>query len=147
MRNSSYVQHYTIISSRYSIREFNTGTEPFMVAMIIIIIIINLELWEKSLIKKEVMGQELFISMFDSNTESGPRGGKIYTKKSFQVHVEINGITFSHSQRVEHILSIYSIKLIKRLSSKVSYANGIIYLLINDIWCGSKRSHIRVYSK
>ena len=40
MRNSSYVQHYTIISSRYSIREFNTGTEPFMVAMIMIIIII-----------------------------------------------------------------------------------------------------------
>ena len=37
MRNSSYVPHYAII--RYSIREFNTGAEPFMVAMIIIIII------------------------------------------------------------------------------------------------------------
>ena len=38
MRNSSYAPHYAI--SRYSIREFNTGAEPFMVAMIIIIIII-----------------------------------------------------------------------------------------------------------
>ena len=37
MRNSSYAPHYEI--SRYSIREFNTGAEPFMVAMIIIIII------------------------------------------------------------------------------------------------------------
>ena len=40
MRNSSYAPHYAI--SRYSIREFNTGAEPFMVAMIIIIIIINM---------------------------------------------------------------------------------------------------------
>ena len=38
MRNSSYAPHYAI--SRYSIREFNTGAEPFMVAIIIIIIII-----------------------------------------------------------------------------------------------------------
>ena len=38
MRNSSYVPYYAIIS--YSIREFNTGAETFMVAMIIIIIII-----------------------------------------------------------------------------------------------------------
>ena len=38
MRNSSYVPHYAI--SRYSIREFNIDTEPFMVAMMIIIIII-----------------------------------------------------------------------------------------------------------
>ena len=42
MRNSSYVPHYAIISSRYSIREFNTGAETFMVAMIIIIIILSL---------------------------------------------------------------------------------------------------------
>ena len=34
MHNSSYAPHYAI--SRYSIREFNTGAEPFMVAMIII---------------------------------------------------------------------------------------------------------------
>ena len=39
MRNNSYAPHYEI--SRYSIREFNTGAEPFMVAMIIIIIIIE----------------------------------------------------------------------------------------------------------
>ena len=38
MRNSSYAPHYAI--SRYSIREFNTGAEPFMVEIIIIIIII-----------------------------------------------------------------------------------------------------------
>ena len=38
MRNSSYAPNYAI--SIYSIREFNTGAEPFMVAMIIIIIII-----------------------------------------------------------------------------------------------------------
>ena len=38
MRNSSYAPHYAI--SRYSIRDFNTGAEPFMVAMIIIIIIV-----------------------------------------------------------------------------------------------------------
>ena len=38
MRNNSYAPHYAI--SRYSIREFKTGAEPFMVAMIIIIIII-----------------------------------------------------------------------------------------------------------
>ena len=38
MRNSSYAPHYAI--SRYSIMGFNTGAEPFMVAMIIIIIII-----------------------------------------------------------------------------------------------------------
>ena len=37
MLNSSYAPHYAINS--YSIREFNTGTEHFMVAMIIIIII------------------------------------------------------------------------------------------------------------
>ena len=37
MRNNSYAPHYAI--SRYSIREFKTGSEPFMVAMIIIIII------------------------------------------------------------------------------------------------------------
>ena len=40
MRNSSYVPHYAISSSRYFTREFNTGAEPFMVAIIIIIIII-----------------------------------------------------------------------------------------------------------
>ena len=40
MCNSSYVPHYAI--SRYSIREFNKDAEPFMVAMIIIIIIIEL---------------------------------------------------------------------------------------------------------
>ena len=34
MRNNSYAPHYAI--SRYSIREFKTGAEPFMVAMIII---------------------------------------------------------------------------------------------------------------
>ena len=39
MRNSSYAPHYEI--SRYPIREFNTGAEPFMVAMTIIIIIIR----------------------------------------------------------------------------------------------------------
>ena len=38
MRNNSCAPHYAI--SRYSIREFKTGAEPFMVAMIIIIIII-----------------------------------------------------------------------------------------------------------
>ena len=38
MRNSSYVPHYAI--SRYSIMEFNTGAEPFMVVMIIMNIII-----------------------------------------------------------------------------------------------------------
>ena len=38
MRNSSYAPHYAI--SIYSIRGFKTGAEPFMVAMIIIIIII-----------------------------------------------------------------------------------------------------------
>ena len=38
MRKNSYEPHYAI--SRYSIREFKTGAEPFMVAMIIIIIII-----------------------------------------------------------------------------------------------------------
>ena len=37
MRNDSYAPHYAI--SRYSIREFKTGAEPFMVAIIIIIII------------------------------------------------------------------------------------------------------------
>ena len=37
MRNNSYAPHYAI--SRYSIREFKTGADPFMVAMIIIIII------------------------------------------------------------------------------------------------------------
>ena len=36
MRNNSYAPHNAI--SRYSIREFKTGAEPFMVAMIIIII-------------------------------------------------------------------------------------------------------------
>ena len=40
MRNNSYAPHYAI--GRYSIREFKTGAEPFMVAMIIIIIIIRL---------------------------------------------------------------------------------------------------------
>ena len=40
MRNNSYATHYAI--SRYSIREFKTGAEPFMVAMIIIINIIML---------------------------------------------------------------------------------------------------------
>ena len=39
MRNNSYAPHYAI--SRYSIREFKTGAETFMVAMIIIIIIIK----------------------------------------------------------------------------------------------------------
>ena len=39
MRNNSYAPHYAI--SIYSIREFKTGAEPFMVGMIIIIIIIN----------------------------------------------------------------------------------------------------------
>ena len=34
MGNNSYAPHYAI--SRYSIREFKTGAEPFMVAMIII---------------------------------------------------------------------------------------------------------------
>ena len=38
MRKKSYAPHYAI--SRYSIREFKTGAEPFMVAIIIIIIII-----------------------------------------------------------------------------------------------------------
>ena len=38
MRNNSFAPHYAI--SRYSIREFKIGAEPFMVAMIIIIIII-----------------------------------------------------------------------------------------------------------
>ena len=38
MRNNSYAPHYAI--SRYSIREFKTGAEPFMVAMIIIIILL-----------------------------------------------------------------------------------------------------------
>ena len=38
MRNNSYAPHYAI--SRYSIREFKTGAEPFMVVMMIIIIII-----------------------------------------------------------------------------------------------------------
>ena len=42
MRNSSYVPHYAM--SRYSIREFNTGADPFMVANIIIIIIIITQL-------------------------------------------------------------------------------------------------------
>ena len=41
MRNNSYAPHYAI--SRYSIREFKTGAEPFMVAIIIIIIIIKLK--------------------------------------------------------------------------------------------------------
>ena len=41
MRNNAYAPHYAI--SRYSIREFNTGAEPFMVAIIIIIIIIMLK--------------------------------------------------------------------------------------------------------
>ena len=39
MRNNSYAPHYAI--SRYSIREFKTGAEPFMVAMIIILYIIS----------------------------------------------------------------------------------------------------------
>ena len=39
MRNNSYSLHYAI--SIYAIREFNTGAEPFMVAMTIIIIIIR----------------------------------------------------------------------------------------------------------
>ena len=38
MRNISYVPHYAISSSRYSTREFKTGAEPFMVAMIIILL-------------------------------------------------------------------------------------------------------------
>ena len=38
MRNNYYAPHYAI--SRYSIREFKTGAEPFMVEIIIIIIII-----------------------------------------------------------------------------------------------------------
>ena len=41
MRNNSYVSPYAISSSIYYIREFNTGAEPFMAAMIIIIIIIS----------------------------------------------------------------------------------------------------------
>ena len=41
MRNSSYVPYYAI--SRYSIGEFNTGADPFMVAIIIIIIIIMIQ--------------------------------------------------------------------------------------------------------
>ena len=40
MRNSSSVPYYAISSSRYSTREFNTGADPFMVAMIIIYIIL-----------------------------------------------------------------------------------------------------------
>ena len=40
MRKNSFAPHYAI--SRYSIREFKIGAEPFMVAMIIIIIIIKL---------------------------------------------------------------------------------------------------------
>ena len=36
MRNNSYAPHYAII--RYPIREFKTGAEPFMVAMIIILL-------------------------------------------------------------------------------------------------------------
>ena len=39
MRNNSYAPHDEI--SRYSIREFKTGAEPFMVAMMIINIIIE----------------------------------------------------------------------------------------------------------
>ena len=42
MRNNSYAPQYAL--SRYSIREFKTGAEPFMVAMIIIIIIIRCRL-------------------------------------------------------------------------------------------------------
>ena len=38
MLNISYVPHYAI--SIYFIREFNIGAEPFMVAIIIIILII-----------------------------------------------------------------------------------------------------------
>ena len=38
MRNNSYAPHHAI--SRYSIREFKTGAEPFMVAMIIIILLL-----------------------------------------------------------------------------------------------------------
>ena len=38
MHNNSYAPHYAI--SRYSIREFKTGAEPFMVEMMIIVIII-----------------------------------------------------------------------------------------------------------
>ena len=45
MRNSSYATHYAI--SRYSIREFNTGAEPFMVAIIIIIIIYYYCYWDE----------------------------------------------------------------------------------------------------
>ena len=41
MRNNSYAPYYAI--SRYSIREFKTGAETFMVAIIIIIIIIKLK--------------------------------------------------------------------------------------------------------
>ena len=42
MRNNYYAPHYAI--SRYSIREFKTGAEPFMVAIIIIIIIMDLSI-------------------------------------------------------------------------------------------------------
>ena len=38
MLNSSYAPHYAI--SIYSIREFNTGAETFMVSMIIILLYI-----------------------------------------------------------------------------------------------------------
>ena len=46
MRNSSYVPHYAISSGRYSTGEFNTGAEPFMVAIIIIIWEISV-IWDK----------------------------------------------------------------------------------------------------
>ena len=39
MHNSSYAPHYAI--SIYSIREFNTGAETFMVAMIIILLLLD----------------------------------------------------------------------------------------------------------
>ena len=40
MCNIYYVPHNAISSSRYSIREFNTGSEPFMIAIVIIIIFV-----------------------------------------------------------------------------------------------------------
>ena len=72
MRNNSYAPHYAI--SIYSIREFKTGAEPFMVAMITIIIIITM-------ISGHLTSISTDISLF-RNADPTPHSSLIHTSSS-----------------------------------------------------------------
>ena len=78
MRNNSYAPHYAI--SGYSIREFKTGAEPFMEAIIIIIIID--EYWK---IKTNITLPSQYSIKF-----SGIDNGLVYVLVSIKIRVVKN---------------------------------------------------------